>query len=247
MRNVMVMSIVLLCVAGAFAYTGGWLTPGFLTPSRLVDTLERVNGLHPGFRRNHAKGVCAAGFFEGNGEGVSLSKAISFERGRVPVIGRFALAGGMPYAADGPANVRSMAILFQLPNGEEWRTGMNGIPVFAVNSAEGFRDQLAASGNSSKMKGFLQKHPESAQAIAIINARPISSGFENTTFNSLNAFRFENAAGVSVPVRWSMRPEQAFEEARAGEREKNYLFDKLVASVHGGPVRWHLVVTIGQP
>jgi catalase len=247
MRNVIVMSIVLLCVAGAFAYTGGWLTPGFLTPSRLVDTFERVNGEHPGFRRNHAKGVCAAGYFEGNGQGVPFSKAVVFEPGRVPVIGRFALAGGQPYAADGPAAVRSMAIRFELRNGEEWRTGMNSIPVFPVNSAQGFYDQLEVAGDPARMKAFFAKHPESAQAIAIINARPISSGFENTTFNSLNAFRFENAGGVSVPVRWSMRPEQAFEEAQAGEREKNYLFDKLIASAHSGPVRWHLVVTIGQP
>ena len=43
--------------------------------------------------------------------------------GRVPVIGRFALAGGQPYQADAPHTVRSMALLFKLPSGEEWRTG----------------------------------------------------------------------------------------------------------------------------
>jgi catalase len=247
MRNLMVMSIILLCVAGAFAYTGGWLTPGFLTPSRMIDTFERVNGEHPGFRRNHAKGVCAAGFFESNGQGVPLSKAVVFKRGRVPIIGRFALAGGMPYAADGPAAVRSMAILFELRNGEEWRTGMNNIPVFAVNSAQGFYDQLEAAGDPAKMKAFFVKHPESARAVAIISARPISSGFENTTFNSLNAFRFENAAGAVVPVRWSMAPVLPFEAAQAGQHETNYLFDTLIARVHDGLLQWHLLITIGRP
>ena len=30
-------------------------------------------------------------------------------------------------------------------NGEEWRTGMNNTPVFAVRTAQAFHDQLLAS------------------------------------------------------------------------------------------------------
>jgi catalase len=247
MRNLLVIGLVLLCVVGLFAYAGGWLTPGFLTPSRFIDTFEHVNGVHPGFRRNHAKGVCAAGFFESNGQGAPLSKAVVFQTGRVPVIGRFALAGGQPFAADAPAAVRSMAILFRLPNGEEWRTGMNNIPVFAAHTPEAFREQLVASGDPARMKAFLQMHPESARAVAIINSRPVSSGFENSTFNSLNAFLFVNAAGASIPVRWSMVPVQPFEGAQTGQEDKNYLFDALIAKVRQQPLLWHLRVTIGQP
>jgi catalase len=77
---------------------GGWFTPSDLTPARFIDTFERVNGAHPGFRRNHAKGACVSGSFESNGQGVSLSKAVVFKPGRIPVLGRFALAGGQPYA-----------------------------------------------------------------------------------------------------------------------------------------------------
>ena len=52
---------------------------------------EQVFGLHPGFRRNHAKGVCIAGYFDGNGRAVRLSKADIFNAVHVPVIGRFSL------------------------------------------------------------------------------------------------------------------------------------------------------------
>src|SRR5258708_2302944 len=126
---------VLAGIAGLFAYAGGWLTPHTLTPASMIETFEKVNGPHPGFRRNHAKGVCISGYFDSNGRGVALSKAAIFPLGRVPVIGRFALAGGQPYVTDAPHTVRSMAILFKLPDGEEWRTGMNNIPVFAVKTA----------------------------------------------------------------------------------------------------------------
>ena len=224
----------------------------------MINTFEQVNGLHSGFRRNHAKGVCFSGYLDSNGRGVALSKAAIFPPGRVAVIGRFALAGGRPYAGDAPQTVRSMAILFKLPDGEEWRAGMNNIPVFPVNTAQAFHDQLLASApdpatgkpDPAKMKAFLASYPETAKAMQLIGNRPISSGFDNSTYNSLNAFRFINAGGAVVPVRWSMVPAQPFEPISTtdpAKANKNYLFDALIASIHSRPLQWHLIVTVGQP
>jgi hypothetical protein len=56
-------------VVGCFAYVAGWFSPHRLTQERLIDTFEQVNGIYSGFRRNHAKGVCIAGYFESNGQG----------------------------------------------------------------------------------------------------------------------------------------------------------------------------------
>src|SRR6476646_3609205 len=60
-------------IAASFLYAGGWLTP-----PRVIDRFQQVNGPHPGFRRNHAKGVGFAGYFESNGNGAALSKAAIF-------------------------------------------------------------------------------------------------------------------------------------------------------------------------
>src|ERR1700693_5595059 len=79
--------VVLAAIAGTFAYLGGWFTPNELTPARFTDGFEEVNGAHPGFRRNHARGVGVSGFFDSNGNGVRLSKAIVFQPGRLPVLG----------------------------------------------------------------------------------------------------------------------------------------------------------------
>jgi catalase len=249
---------VLVGIVGLFAYAGGWLTPRNLTPASLIDTFQKVNGLHPGFRRNHAKGVCISGYFESNGRGVALSRASVFLPGRVPIIGRFSLAGGQPYFADAPHTIRGMAILFKLPNGEEWRTAMTNIPVFSVRTVQGFHDQLLASApdpatgkpDPAKIKTFLARYPETAKAMELIRNHAVSSGFDNSTYNSLNAFRFINASGATVPVRWSMVPVQPFEPISAtepGKSDKNYLFDGLIASIHRHPLQWHVVVTIGQP
>jgi len=87
---------VLPVVGGGFAYLGGWLTPGDVTPARFTDAFQQVNGVHPGFRRNHAKGIGVSGFFESNGNGLRVSKAVVFQPGRTPVLGRFSLSGGQP-------------------------------------------------------------------------------------------------------------------------------------------------------
>ncbi len=255
------MGVVIAGIVAAFAYTGGWFSPHRLTPARFIDTFEKVNRIHPGFRRNHAKGVCVTGFFESNGNGVRLSKADIFQPGRVAVVGRFALAGGKPYVSDTPGIVRSMAILFLLRDGEEWRTAMNNIPVFAVATPEAFRDQLVAfqpdpatgSPDPVKVREFLAKYPESARAIQLIRSYPASSGFADSTYNSLDAFRFINAAGNSIPVRWSMVPVQRFVEAEAAQsaqQGRNYLFDALISRINQPsqqPLQWHLIVTLGQP
>jgi catalase len=88
--------VVILAVSGAFLHLGGWFSPKALTPARFTDGFERVDGIYSGFRRNHAKGVGVSDFFESNGQGTRLLKAVVFKTGRAPVIGRFSLAGGNP-------------------------------------------------------------------------------------------------------------------------------------------------------
>src|SRR6266851_9767027 len=140
-----VIGVALAAVAGTFAYFGGWFTPNELTPARFVDGFEQVNGVHAGFRRNHAKGVGVSGFFESNGNGVRLSKAVVFQEGRVPVLGRFSLNGGQPYAADTPDAVRGLGLQFSLPDGELWRTAMINLPVFPFSTPEAFHELIIAS------------------------------------------------------------------------------------------------------
>ncbi|MEA2935653.1 MAG: catalase [Variibacter sp.] len=244
--------------AGCFAYVAGWLSPGRLTQARFIDRFEQVNGIHAGFRRNHAKGVCVTGRFESNGNAERLSKAAVFRPGGVEVVGRFALAGGHPDMADAPMAVRSMALSFRPLDGEEWRTGMNNIPVFVVKDAEGFYEQLRASQpepatgkpDPAKMAAFAAAHPEFAPAMKVITSTPKASGFANASYNSLHAFLFVNAAGAATPVRWSMTATEPFApEApeQAKSEDKNYLFDDLSARLMRGPLQWHLIVTIGQP
>src|SRR5580704_14476965 len=245
--------LLLALIAGLFLYEGGWLTPNKLTPAAIVNTFERVDGLHPGFRRNHAKGIDVTGYFDSNGQGQAISRSLVFEQGRVPIVGRFAFAGGDPNVADAPQTVRSLAILFRLADGEEWRTAMVNIPVFLVRTPESFNDFLLASApdpatgkpKPALMNAFMAGHPETVAAMKLIGSHPFSSGLDDRPYYALNAFLFTRPGGESVPVRWWVAPEQAAPEQSApgqtsgpaitGAIGKNYMFDALIAQVHARP------------
>jgi catalase len=247
-------AVVVLGVAAVFLYLGGWFNPEALTPGRFADGFERVDGIHSGFRLNHAKGVCVSGSFESNGRGARVSKAVVFKAGRVPIIGRFSLAGGNPYVADTPEMVRGLGLLFKLPDGEEWRTAMIDAPVFAVHTPQAFYDRLLATQpdpktgkpDPQKMAAFLASHPEAVQAAKIIQSQPVASSFADSTFYGLNAFWFTDANGTSTPVRWSMVSVQPFAPADTTRTNRNYLFDALIEAIHQDPLQWRLIVTIGQ-
>ena len=257
LRRFVAIGLIILTVVVAFLYLGGWFAPRALTPARFVDRFEQVEGVHSGSRRNHAKGLGVSGFFESNGQGLRLSKAAVFRVGRIPVIGRFSLSGGDPNIADAPDTVRGLGLLFRLPDGEEWRTAMVNLPVFPVKDPQGFYKLMLASQpdpqthkpDPKQMGAFLAQHPETARAFQVIQSHPSSSGFENSTFNSLMAFRFVNAGGLSIPVRWSMEPVQPFAAANptAARGSQNYLFDALIASIRQRPLQWRLMITVGQP
>src|SRR5215472_6034707 len=103
------------------ATTGTLASAQEVRPEQFVNRFEEINGVHPGFRRNHAKGVGVSGFFESNGNGVRLSSAAVFKPGRAPVIGRFSLDGGQPYETDTPDIRRGLGLQFSAPNGDVWR------------------------------------------------------------------------------------------------------------------------------
>ncbi|GGC25422.1 catalase family peroxidase [Asaia siamensis] len=238
-------------LAVGFAAAGGWLSPHRVTPNTMLAALRGVDGAHPGFRRNHAKGVCVAGWFEGNGQAASYSPAFAFDTKRVPVIGRFALAGGMPYQGDAPGKVRSMALALKGPGGQEWRMGLNDIPVFPVSTPQEFQAlqqavrPVAATGKPDPLavQAFRAAHPWLASAGKALAERPITSGFENDTYLSLDSFVLQGVDGRSTAIRFAMVPEEARFADMPG-KGKNASFDQLDEAISAHPLRWTLVLTL---
>lgn len=243
-------------VAVAFGYTGGWLAPHRLTPARLVNQLQVNSGTFAGYRRNHAKGVCVSGYFQSNGDAARYSVAQVFASGRTPVVGRFAIPGGNPYAPDSSVPIRSMALRFALANGQQWRTGMNSMPVFPVSTPQGFYalleaqqpDPATGKPDPKRLAAFFAAHPETAAFLAWAKTAKPSASFATDTYDSLDAFVFVDADGGHHPVRWSMVPETPpLGAGNAQPDEANYLATDLAQRLARAPLRWRLLVTFANP
>ncbi|MGQ3902291.1 catalase family peroxidase [Mixta calida] len=235
-------------------WAGGWLTPQRLSSDKLIVTLEQSGGKHPGYRRNHAKGVCVVGNFISSGNASAISHAALFAQGMTtPVTGRLAIAGGNADAPDYAVPVRSMALLFQLADGEQWRTGMNAIPFFPVATVQGFYDQQVASQpdpatgkpRPENIKNLIDKHPEIVPFLSWLKHYVPSSSWGSDQFNSLNAFFFVDKANNKHLVRWSMVPRMPRQPITAAQRtDKQFLQEDLQQRLASAPLRWDLIITV---
>src|ERR1700738_3796557 len=81
------------------------------SPTQIVDLANKVDGVHPGFRAFHAKGVVMEGSFKASSEAARLSRATLFNGSPIPVTARFSDGSGMPTVPDGsPAVLRGIAL-----------------------------------------------------------------------------------------------------------------------------------------
>ncbi|CAG8863738.1 Catalase-related peroxidase [Pseudomonas fluorescens] len=238
-----------------FVYAGGGFGSAGLTPQRIIDTFEAQAGHHPGYRKNHAKGLCVSGYFQSSGLAEPLSTARVFSQTRVPVTGRFAIGGANPHSPDTAVPTRSMALEWRSDDGQVWRSGMNNPPVLAVSTPQAFYDQVLASTpdpatgkpDPARQQAFFAAHPESAAFRQWAAAYRPSDSFANTDYNSINAFKLIDATGTAHPVRWRMVAQTPFTPLPGQVDDKQYLQHDLAQRLEQGPLRWTLRLTLAEP
>lgn len=252
-RSLVLIAVVVVALVAAFAFTAGWLSPGRLTPVKIVNGLAPPGGAALGFRRNHAKGICFTGNFESNGAAAALSKAPMFASGSYPVTGRFNLATADPKAPDATVRVRGLSLRIAAPDGSEWRSAMIDAPVFPVATPQAFYGLLQASADKQDpdaMKNFIAAHPEFGAFVAWAGSAPWTGSYAQERYNSLNSFIFTNAAGQDQAVRWSFVPAAQPEAVPVDQlkaRAADFLAADITQRVQSGPQRWTLVVTLANP
>lgn len=215
---------------------------------QLVDAMNKVFGVHPGFRANHAKGIVAEGNFKASPEAAGLSRAALFNGSPIPVTVRFSDSTGIPNIPDGSANANphGMAIKFHLPNGADTDMVINSLKFFPVATGEDFRDLLLALAESppnapkpTKFEQFAASHPSVPAAFATVST---PDSFADEEYYSIDAFVFVNATGARQAVRYQMIPERVVHlaAADAAKQPPNFLMDELPERLKHGPVTFHL-------
>lgn len=226
--------------------------------SQVVAAIEGAFGVTPGERRNHIKGTCAAGEFVGTKEAAKLSRSPLFSGQPVPVIARFSLSGGNPEAPDVAKSGRGMALQFQLPKGQLHHIAMLNTPMFGAANPQTFLDLMQAlqpdpatgKPDPEKMKAFKASHPDNlAQAQYLASNNPPAS-YASSSYWGIHTFKFIDRKGKATLVRWQFVPQDG--ERRLSDDElktagANFLEASLIERTQQGPVRWDMMVSIGQP
>jgi len=115
---------------------------------QLVDALDALFGLHPGFRPAHAKGLMCSGLFTPSADAAKLTRAPHASRPSTPVTVRYSNSTGVPTIPDNdPARSgpRGIAIRFQLAEHDHTDIVAHSTNDFPVRTGEEFVEFLRAA------------------------------------------------------------------------------------------------------
>jgi catalase len=223
-------------------------------PTQIVDLANKVDGVHPGYRAFHAKGVVVEGTFKASSEAARLSRATLFNGTTIQVTARFSDGSGMPTVPDGsPAMPRGIAIKYHLPGGADTDMVTNSFKFFPVGTGEDFRDLLQAivaspadAPHPSKLEQFFGTHPNAPKAIGSL---PIPDSFADEEYHGIDAFIFVNKSGQRQAVRYVIAPEKMVHitPEEAAKLPANYLFDDLAKRLAQRPLTFHLKAILAKP
>ncbi len=228
-----------------------------VTPDQVVGAIEKQFGVTPGQRRNHINGICVAGSFIGDKAVQAYSISPLFSGKPIPVIGRFSLAGGSLKIPDTARNPRGMALEFQIPNKGLHHFTMLNVPVFGAANPNSFYDGVVANTpdpttgkpDPDKVAAYKSSHPD-AQALGEYLAKnnPIAS-YANSDFYSIHTFKFINKNNKTTLVKWRFVPQEGVKRLSDDELKTapaRFLDQDIMTKTQAGPVRWDMVLTIGE-
>ena len=225
------------------------------TPSELVDALNKVFGVYPGQRANHAKGVVATGTFTPTADAATVSRAALFSGGTIPVTVRFSDSTGLPAIPDGvaDANPHGMAIKFHMAGGRVVDMVINSLKTFPVATPGEFRDLLLAIAASpadapkpTALETFVASHPSVPAAVGPLRT---PDSFAHEQYNGIDAFVFIDRADQRRAFRVIMSPPQIvyLDAAEAARQPPDYLVDELPKRLGTGPVTFRLRAQLAGP
>jgi catalase len=218
---------------------------------QLLDVLDTLSGLHPGFRPAHAKGLMCSGTFTPSPEAAKLTRAPHANHPSTLVTVRYSDSTGVPTIPDNdPARSgpRGFAVRFHLAEHVHTDIVAHSTNGFPVHTGEEFLEFLRAvaafgAGKPEALGSFLAKHPNAKRFVE--TPKPIPTSFTREAFFAVTSFKFTNAEGVSRHGRFRIRPEEGtayLTNEEAARKSEHFLFDEIGPRLARKPVRLSVFV-----
>ena len=189
---------------------------------------------NPGFRKNHAKGLCATGSFVGMSEATSYSRSALFSGATIPVVARFSIGGGDPDAPDAGKGPHGMGLEFRLADGSKQHMTMINSPVFFAIVPKTFLDNLIAAKpdpatgkpDPAALKEFATTHPDASAMTKFFADHNPPPSYANSAFFGIHTFKFIDKDNKTTLVKWRFVPadgEKELTDAQLASMPRDFL------------------------
>lgn len=151
-----------------------------------------------------------------------------------------------------------MALEFRLPEGRVQHMTMLNTPVFGAVNPQSFLDMIVAARpdpatgrpDPEKLKAYRASHPDNLAQTQFLDRNNPPVSYANSAYFGIHTFKFINKDGKTTLVRWQFVPQD--EEKRLSDddlktADPNFLESALIGRAKQGPIRWDMVMTIGEP
>jgi catalase len=131
-------------------------------------------------------------------------------------------------------------------------------PMFFANMPKTFLDKFLAlkpdpvtgKPDPVKFQEFLANHPDNVrQAHFLSDVNPPPS-YANATYYGIHAFKFIDRGGKVTLVRFRFVPQDGERQVTNEQLQsmpRDFLNQALIRRTQQGPVRWDMIVTVGEP
>ncbi|MDD3352617.1 catalase family peroxidase [Zoogloea sp.] len=226
-------------------------------PGDFIEAFQGQFGEHPGERKGHAKGICAAGDFTASPAAKAHFRTPLYSGRVIPARIRFSMAGGNPAVPDYTRSPRGLAAQFTLPDGSVHNIAALSTPVFGARDPESFLGLLRASlpGSDGKpdpvrIQAYREAHPDTrAQAEWLSHNAPPRS-YASVAYHGLHTFLADRRMGKAAPIRWHLEPRdgvQGLSDAEIAARPADFLNRRLEERLAQGPVHFDWIITFADP
>lgn len=241
--------------------TAGNRGPVLIQDVALLEKLAHLNRERIPERVVHAKGAGAHGYFEVTNDLTEYTKAdfLSEIGKKTPVFTRFSTVAGESGSADTLRDPRGFAVKLYTDEGNYDIVG-NNTPIFFIRDAIKFpdfihtqkRDPQTHLKNHNAIWDFWSLSPESLHQVTILMSdRGIPATFRHMHGFGSHTFKWTNAAGESVWVKYHFKTEQGIKnltaevaEELAGSNPDYHTEDLFNAIENGDAPAWKLCVQI---
>ncbi len=228
-----------------------------LLPNEAIDSIEGLSGIHAGYRRAHARGVCYRATFHPSGEAASMTTAAHLQGGQLDAIVRFSGSSTDPALADLLSPAKGMAVQFQIPGGKTTCLVGVTVPVFFARTPESFLDLVRAvhkarAGHLSMLdifKEVAEHFSESKESLLAVKRLLPPASYATNRYYAIHAYYLAGPDGSTRPVKFEWLPDAGLETLslkEAASKPTEYLEQEMQERLLRGPASFSLSIILGE-